>query len=289
MAAFAQFVRHMTISPYIPHDTRKTWISIAVTVLLHVVLLYLVLTQADKIVVKMRPEPSDALNITFIQDTSPSTAVHKTLARPPTAKSASKPKIAKVTPKVRPSPVIARTKPTPTPPQEKPVEPPPIAKVSPDMDMSTMIEAARAKRRAAAGQTADDTPDDNGGDGHTPAADNAVALANINFLTHRGGGGGGIFQIIHKGTSSAQYAFNGWGGTARENRRQYIDVQVGPDGNLEMAIIRSMIDLIRKRYQGDFKWDSQRLGKVVTLSARPTDQAGLEEFMMREFFGGSPR
>ncbi|MQR00459.1 hypothetical protein [Glaciimonas soli] len=278
----------MTISPYTPHDTRKTWISIAVTVLLHVVLLFLVLTQADKIVVQMRPEPSDALNITFIQETSPSSAVHKTQARPPTTKSASKPKVAKVTPKVRPSPVIARTKPTPTPPQEKPVEPPPIAKVSPDMDMSTMIEAARAKRRAAAGLTENETPDDNGSNGQAPAADNAVALANINFLTHRGGGGG-VFQIIHKGTSSAQYAFNGWGGTARENRRQYIDVQAGPDGNLEIAIIRSMIELIRKRYQGDFQWDSQRLGKVITLSARPTDQAGLESFMMREFFGGSAR
>jgi hypothetical protein len=45
-----------------------------------------------------------------------------------------------------------------------------------------------------------------------------------------------------------------------------------------------MILLIREYYSGDFKWESHRLQRVVTLSARPEDQAGLEEFMMKEFF-----
>ena len=46
-----------------------------------------------------------------------------------------------------------------------------------------------------------------------------------------------------------------------------------------------MIELIRRYYQGDFNWESQRLDRIVTLSARTEDNAGLEEFMIKEFFG----
>ena len=45
-----------------------------------------------------------------------------------------------------------------------------------------------------------------------------------------------------------------------------------------------MIELIRTHYQRDFNWDSHRLGRVVVLSARVDDTAGLEEFLLREFF-----
>ena len=45
-----------------------------------------------------------------------------------------------------------------------------------------------------------------------------------------------------------------------------------------------MIALIRENTQDDFIWVSQRLGRNVTLSARPRDNAGLEDFMMRDFF-----
>ena len=69
---------------------------------------------------------------------------------------------------------------------------------------------------------------------------------------------------------------NGW--------REVIDVDAGSDGDLEIAMIRRMIELIRKHYQGNFNWESHRLGRVITLSARKEDTAGLEAFMMREFF-----
>jgi hypothetical protein len=49
-----------------------------------------------------------------------------------------------------------------------------------------------------------------------------------------------------------------------------------------------MIELIRGHYNGDFRWESHHLGRVVVLSARPQDQAGLEEFLVREFFGQPP-
>jgi hypothetical protein len=43
--------------------------------------------------------------------------------------------------------------------------------------------------------------------------------------------------------------------------------------------------LIREHYQGDFNWDSQRLGRTIIKSARIEDNTELEEFLMMEFFG----
>jgi hypothetical protein len=64
-----------------------------------------------------------------------------------------------------------------------------------------------------------------------------------------------------------------------------IEVDAGVGGDIEIAMIRRMIELIRTHYTGDFQWESHRLGRVVVLSARPDDQPGLEEFLMKEFFG----
>jgi hypothetical protein len=45
-----------------------------------------------------------------------------------------------------------------------------------------------------------------------------------------------------------------------------------------------MIEMIRREYTGDFNWESQRLGRVIVLSARLNDNAGLEAFLKDEFF-----
>jgi hypothetical protein len=45
-----------------------------------------------------------------------------------------------------------------------------------------------------------------------------------------------------------------------------------------------MIAIIREHESGDFAWESQRLGRDVSLSARTADNAGLEDFLMRDFF-----
>jgi hypothetical protein len=45
-----------------------------------------------------------------------------------------------------------------------------------------------------------------------------------------------------------------------------------------------MISIIRDYEQEDFLWESHRLRRSLMLSARARDNAGLEEFMMREFF-----
>ena len=95
---------------------------------------------------------------------------------------------------------------------------------------------------------------------------------------------GGVFSILFKGHRTGQFAFNGWKPTISGGWREVIDVEAGPDGDLEIAMVRRMIQLIRTHYQGDFHWESHRLGRVITLSARPEDSAGLEAFLMRDFF-----
>jgi hypothetical protein len=98
-------------------------------------------------------------------------------------------------------------------------------------------------------------------------------------------GVGGIFEILYKGTSTAQFAFNGWRPDTHRQWREVIEVNAPAGGDIDRAIVRSMITLIRSHYEGDFRWESRRLGRVVVLSARIEDNGFLEEFLMREFFG----
>ena len=97
-------------------------------------------------------------------------------------------------------------------------------------------------------------------------------------------GAGGVFQITHKGVREASFLFRGWDNDSRAGLRERVQVDAGPNGNVEDAIVRKMIELIRKYYGGDFSWNSHRLGRVVTLSARREDNAGLEAFLKQEFF-----
>ena len=64
-----------------------------------------------------------------------------------------------------------------------------------------------------------------------------------------------------------------------------IEVDAGPNGDVEREIVRSMIVLIRRYFKDFFNWESLRLKRVVVLSARMEDNAGLEDFLIREFFG----
>ncbi|MDV6343030.1 hypothetical protein [Nitrosomonas sp. Is37] len=98
-------------------------------------------------------------------------------------------------------------------------------------------------------------------------------------------GTSGVFQIIKIGPRYAQFTFRAWTTGDSNPRRELIEVKAGPDGDIERAIIRRMIQLIRQYHQEDFNWESPRLNRVVVLSARPGDSEGLENFLMREFFG----
>lgn len=157
------------------------------------------------------------------------------------------------------------------------------AEVAPPADMSEMVAAARARRGATGMPAPDDTPRS---DEARPQGDE-VARANIarSIAQARGpSGAGGVFQITHKGVREASFLFRGWDSGNRSGLRELVQVDAGPGGNVETAIVRKMIELIRRYYPGDFSWNSHRLGRVVTLSARREDTAGLEEFLKEEFF-----
>lgn len=250
---------------------RRLAIGVAVSLLLHTLLLILLPQPTPKLespaagskgplVVRLTPSPPPT-NAVAVAPVQP---VPKT--RPPVPQRPTMMTVPSTTPQSTPQAT------PPAPPT--PVRPPDAAPT----DFMSMVNANRARRGATEAVA--------GGRGGEPSADD-IAAANINrniqTLT-RGEGTSGVFQILSKGHRAAQFSFNGWTGDRRNSRRDVIDVDAGLNGNIEVAIVRRMIELIRTHYKGDFNWDSHRLGRVVVLSARIEDTTGLEEFMMREFF-----
>lgn len=186
------------------------------------------------------------------------------------------------TPAVRPDAAPRRPSETPRIPSEPPVLAAP-EKAPPAADMSEMIAAARARRRAQGIPSPDDMQRD---ETAQPQGDE-VARANVarSIAQARGrSGAGGVFQITQKGTREASFLFRGWDNDSRAGLREMVQVDAGPNGNVEDAIVRKMIEIIRKYQPADFNWNSKRLGRVVTLSARREDNAGLEDFLKKEFF-----
>ncbi|HET7732012.1 MAG TPA: hypothetical protein VFK48_18465 [Usitatibacter sp.] len=188
-------------------------------------------------------------------------------------------------PKPLPRPAVTASAPrSPAPsspvPVEAPAEEPSPAPTPapPAMDMLAMIEARRAGRRASDSARP--------GPPSPPAAEDA-ATRNLRSLTG-GEGVGGVFQVLEKGTRRGTFAFNGWRPESRGKWRTVIEVEAPIGEDIELAMVRRMIQLIREYYTGDFRWESHRLGRVVTLSARLEDSAGLEDFMMKEMFDSPP-
>ena len=171
-------------------------------------------------------------------------------------------------PRIEPVPVPMAPQPT------APASQPPAS--APPMDMLAMIEERREKRRAA--EDARRRPP------AVEAPKEDAATRNLKTLTGREGVSG-VFQILRKSTRTGEFAFNGWRPDARGQWREVYEVDAGLGGNIELAMVRRMIELIRTHYTGDFNWESYRLQRVVVLSARLEDSAGLEDFLVREFFG----
>ncbi|MGA2551037.1 MAG: hypothetical protein ABSF50_12880 [Burkholderiaceae bacterium] len=176
---------------------------------------------------------------------------------------------------------VAPVAPAPTPPQTTQPQTPPV-------DMMAMVSAARQRRQeqdqsAAAENAAAEAAN------AQPSADQ-VAQANLQRnlekLARAGKGESGIFQIRSMGVRTAQFSFRGWTTDETNSTLQIIDVDAGPGGNVQLAVVNRMIQLIRTHYQGDFNFDSHRLGRVVVQSARLEDTAKLQSFLMLEFFGG---
>jgi len=163
----------------------------------------------------------------------------------------------------------------PQPQKEEKKEAPPQ-----EVDMQAYIEAQR-KRRGAPAQT--DQAEES-----AAARGTRNALANIAAINGRGGQDpnetGGVFSISNKTFSSADLKFRGWNPNFKRRWLTAVTVDRGSEPDIETAIVKKMIELIRKEKTGDFEWDSHRLNRVVTLSARPQDTQELMSFLYKEMF-----
>ncbi|MBZ2205875.1 hypothetical protein [Massilia soli] len=183
-----------------------------------------------------------------------------------------------------PPPKIERLPDTITLPDEQPVkiveEPPKKMEPPEEVDMAAYIAKRRQERGAAAEQPAAESE---------AARGTRNALANIAAANGRSRGDdrnetGGVFSVTDKSFSSAQLKFRGWNPNFKRRWLQQVNVELGGEKDIETAIVKKMIELIRKEKTGDFDWDSQRLQRVVKMSARVQDTAELEAFLFKEMF-----
>jgi hypothetical protein len=212
---------------------------------------------------------------------------------PAPAPATPKPPVAKPQPAPKPRPPVIALKPTPS---ERPTAPPPFKMDTPPLapippitvappvepDLATYIEARRRARGEAPANTASAEAD----------AANRSALANptlkasppINFGGEKPTPSGGVFKITRRGYDYAEFMFYGWNINFRREIPQMIEVRKGDNSDIDIAVVRKIIEIIRNYERGDFTWHSNRIGKSLILSARARDNAGLEEFMMKEFY-----
>jgi hypothetical protein len=156
------------------------------------------------------------------------------------------------------------------------VSPPAAASVG--ADLSSYIAARRRERYEQRGPTDDDVANRT-----RIIASDAPALRSP-IADERTRRGGGVFEITRMADDDAQFVFFGWNRDEGQRKTLTYQVRLGDNGDMRIAVVRTMIAIIREHEDGDFRWQSYRLGHIVVLSARRTDNAGLENFMLKEFF-----
>lgn len=170
-------------------------------------------------------------------------------------------------------------------PPTQPAPPPAARAPAPPMgDFSAMLEARRRERNAQMGIETPTPQEDENARRNRIAAQN-IAPPNAQVFGYDPRQTGGVFQIENMYSERAEVLFFGWNKDVRRRTAQRIEVRRGANPDIRIAIVRRMIAIIREHEDGDFSWYSNRLGRDITLSARPADNAGLENVLMREFFG----
>lgn len=252
----------------------RIWLAIALSVLLHVAALW----ELPPISVKL---PGGA----EIVDQNPQLSLRLVPPGPPViADSAPGRAAPEPAPAARPKPL---PRPKSTPPvialKEPKATPSPAPTVSaPTGDMASYIEAQR-RARGEVESPVPAAPESAEARAKRLIADNLESTRQTAF-GYDPNRGGGVFQIQTMSLDYAEFIFHGWNKDVGRNTKQLIEVRRGNVNDIRLAVVRKMIAIIREYEREDFIWQSRRLGRGVTLSARARDNAGLEEFMMQEFF-----
>src|SRR5450830_815574 len=166
----------------------------------------------------------------------------------------------------------------PIPPRHSPETAPPK-----ELDMGERLNAKRAERQASEADAARQNAEAVAREIGPSEEQKRDERIKNNFKN----GTNGIFEITSLSSRHAAFSFRGWTNDYSNSRRESFEVEASTGQDVRLLMIKKMIALIRQHYQGDFNWDSQRLGRVIVQSARPEDSVGLEDFMMMEFFGAN--
>jgi hypothetical protein len=291
------------IQPGYRHDAitvRVIWVAFALSLLVHVAALWMSppLMRALTLDPAPRAEPAAALVARLAPRSIPREIVPPAAppAPPPQASFPPRQRATKLPPAApapSPPPPIAKSEPAPRvapAPPAPATEAPSAASPPAETDLSAFVAArrrARGEPTIAAAQ---------GGDAEAPPAEsekerlNRIVTANLGLNKVPTFGddprrGGGMFQLRRLGSEDAEFWFNGWNQDIGRVARQLIEVRRGTNPDIRLAVVRRIIEIIRAQEPGDFIWVSRRLGRQVALSARPGDNAALEDFIMRDFFG----
>jgi hypothetical protein len=258
------------VMPYGRRGPNRT--GVAVTVLLHLLLVAIYLLQPHT---EKHAAPPPGGTMVYIQPLPP--------GKPkPKAQQQQAPKKTPKTPPVQ----VKRLPNTITLPDEKPVEvvqaEPKPAPPPQEMDMTAYIEARRKARGAK-------DPSEQPAEESENARATRIAMANIAAANGRSQGNdrnetGGVFSVANQTFNSAELKFRGWNPNFKRRWLQQLTVEKGSEADIETAIVKKMIELIRKEKTGEFDWDSHRLQRVVKMSARPADTAELQAFLYKEMF-----
>lgn len=281
---------------------RIIWVAFLLSLLVHIA----ALLTSPPLMRSLAFEPSDrveasqALIAQLVPRATPSPPESAPPPTPPSRPSQAAPPPARTAPRpAPPPPPIVRNEPAPSAIPPPPPPPTPTAEVQPtprppaEADLSSYIAARRNARGDSAATSESNAPNAPSAESEKERRDRIVA-ANLGLNKTPTFGddpkrGGGMFQIRRIGYDDAEFIFNGWDQDIGRVARQLIEVRKGSNPDIRIAVVRKIIEIIRAHEPGDFLWVSRRASKPIALSARPADNAALEDYMMREFFGGDQR
>jgi hypothetical protein len=268
------------------HISRNTLIAFVISILIHALILFFVVPKIkfDQVkesptfeVVLEQPKKAEIIEKPLPQEPIPERLPEPSIEQPKPPKVMTQKPSKNAKPPVFSVPDVLATNKRPTEAlsqkESKPKEAP--------TDMMAAINAKRAEREAfeedAARQNAEAAARERG------PSEEEKRDANIkrNFQN----GTNGIFEITSLSNTNATFSFLGWTSSLSNARREFFEVEAKPGQDVRLVMIRRMISLIREHYQGDFDWESHRLGRTIVKSARLEDSAELEDFLMQEFFG----
>jgi hypothetical protein len=271
------------------NQSRTNRIGIGISIGLHLlaVLYYFIVPSPEKTKTASPPKGAEIVYINPLPIT-PSKPTPKPTPKP-SPKPKQTPEKTEVAKASKPPPPrkqsVARDTPAAVKPKLETFVPPVQARMTPppEADMSEMIAKRRAERESNNPQPAAPAPEES-------ANDRAMRIAKANIAGAQGRSSGadkddtgGVFSV-DKRSNSADVKFRGWNTNFKRNWLQQIHVDQGGERDIETAVVKEMIKIIRKEKPGDFEWESRRLGKTVHLSARKEDEKELAAFLLKEMF-----